>query len=50
MFYNGQEHDSFSILPHSNVTKQLKIMDMIIGYVDYAVLTYYVSPYNIEGV
>jgi hypothetical protein len=49
MFYNGQKHDSFSILPHSNVTRHIRIMDMIIGYVDHAVLTYYVSPYNMEG-
>ncbi len=49
IFYNGQRHDNFSILPHSNVTRDIRIMDMIIGYVDHAVLTYHVSLYSIEG-
>ncbi len=49
VFYNGQINDDFSILPDSKVTRDIRIMDMIIGYVDRAVLTYHVSPYNIEG-
>jgi len=49
IFYNGQMNDNFSILPHSNVTRDIRIMNMIIGYVDHAVLTYHVSPYSIEG-
>ncbi len=49
IFYNGQMNDNFSILPNSRVTRDIRIMDMIIGYLDHAVLTYNVSPYNIEG-
>ncbi len=47
--YNDQVVDRFSLSPNSEAMRVIRISDIIMGFVDRAVLTYHILPYNIGG-